>query len=380
MRQRCLLLVLAVALGCTLCACGGLGASPGVPPGESWTTAAGGDPSAAPHPSPTGPPVYKVSAARQALTATLGIQVFWSPDTAASVAVDANRIFNYIVGLGANSVGINFFFFTNGAHPTTVYGLRRRTPSPAIIGEIIADARAHGLRVLVRPLLNEDNIIDANGDWRGSIAPPSVSAWFASYFHFLRPYFVAAQRNGATSFNVGSELDSLAPDQAEWTSFETKAARFFSGQLDYAVNYGRWQEDPPYEPVPDAAVDAYPQLGVGDHATVGRLTAAWVQWLRHQPGSVLQKTVLQEVGIAAAAGTYTEPARVAPAGTPLDIPVQVKWFEAACAAARRTGMAGIYFYDVNGTDQPSDASGYPPGSFIGRGDSAIKACFSSNWP
>jgi hypothetical protein len=379
MRHRWRILAVAVALICALCACGGLGASPGVPQGDSWTAAASGGVSAAPHPKPTGPPVYKVSAASQALTATLGIQVFWSPDSAASVAVDANRIFNYIVGLGANSVGINFFFFTNGADPTTVYGLRRRTPSPAMIGEIIADARAHGLRVLVRPLLNEDNIIDANGDWRGSIAPPSVQAWFQSYFHFLRPYFIAAQRNGATSFNVGSELDSLAPDENEWTSFNARAATLFSGQLEYAVNYGRWQEDPSYEPVPDAAVDAYPQLGLGDHATVGRLTAAWVQWLGHQPESVLRRTVLQEVGIAAAAGTYAEPARVAPAGTPLDIPVQVKWFEAACTAAKRTSMAGIYFYDVNGTDQPSDAASYSPGSFIGRGDRAIKTCFASGW-
>jgi hypothetical protein len=42
-------------------------------------------------------------------------------------------------------------------------------------------------------------------------------------------------------------------------------------------------------------------------------------------------------------------------------------------------MAGIYFYDVNGIDRPSAAANYPPGSFIGRGDQAIKACFASKW-
>jgi hypothetical protein len=323
--------------------------------------------------------VDKVPAARQALAATLGVQVFWSPDSPASIAVDANRIFNYVVGLGANSVGINFFFFTNGVHPTTVYGLRSRTPSPAAIGEIIASARAHGLRVLVRPLLNEDNIIDANGDWRGSIVPPALNAWFQSYFHFLKPYFAAAQRNGATSFNVGSELDSLAPDQAEWTTFKARASKVFSGRLEYAVNYGRWQERPAYEPVAAAAVDAYPQLGLGSYATIGRLTAAWVRWLRHQPESVLRKTVLQEVGIAAVAGAYAEPAKIAPPGTRLDVPIQLRWFGAACTAAKRTGMAGIYFYDVNGTDQPAEAGTYPAGSFIGRGDRAIKTCFASGW-
>ena len=368
-------LAAAVASTCALCACAGLGAAPAIPEGESWTAAA----SAAAHPHQTGASVYKVSAARQALTTTLGIQVFWAPESAASIAVDSNRIFNYIVGLGANSVGINFYFFTNGVDPTSVHGVRSRTPSPAIIGDIVAAARVHGLRVLVRPLLNEDNIVDASGDWRGSIQPPSLRTWFASYFRFLRPYFIAAQRAGATSFNVGSELDSLAQDKAEWTSLKTKAGRLFRGQLEYAVNYGRWQEDPPQEPVPDAAVDAYPQLGLGDHATVRRMTATWVQWLRNQPESVLRKTVFQEVGIAAAAGAYLQPAKIAPVGTPLDIPVQTKWFEAACAAAKRTSMAGIYFYDVNGTDQPSAAADYPPGSFIGRGDRAIRACFTSKW-
>jgi hypothetical protein len=42
-------------------------------------------------------------------------------------------------------------------------------------------------------------------------------------------------------------------------------------------------------------------------------------------------------------------------------------------------MAGIYFYDVNGTDQSAEAGRYPAGSFIGRGDRAIKMCFASGW-
>jgi hypothetical protein len=157
------------------------------------------------------------------------------------------------------------------------------------------------------------------------------------------------------------------------------AAKLFRGQLTYAVNYGRWQQDPPYEPVPDASVDAYPQLGLGDGATVPELTAAWARWLRNHPERVLRRTVLQEVGIAAVSGAYGEPARVAPGGAALDVRIQDKWFAAACAAVKRTGMAGIYFYDVNGTDHPAHAAGYRAGSFIGRGDHAIKACFASGW-
>jgi hypothetical protein len=373
--------VLAAALVSLLCGCGEI--APSIPPGNDWTVAAG-----ASNPAATAVPprtagstlIRKVSAARRALNASLGIQVFWnSTGNAAEMAADANRIFNYIVGLGGNSVGVNFAFYTDGVYPTRVYGVRGSTPSPATIGMVIASARRHGLRVLVRPLLNEKNIVDSKGDWRGSIEPPSVSLWFHSYYEFLKPYFAAAQRSGATSFNVGTELDSLAPDKAEWTAFEAAAAKLFTGRLEYAVNYGRWQEDPSYEPVPDAGVDAWPQLGLGDSATVRELTAAWVTWLHNQPEPVLRRTVLQEVGIAGVSGAYREPALPAPSGATLRTTVQDKWFAAACAAVKQTGMAGIYFYDINSTDRPANAAGYDAGSFVGRGDGAIKTCFAAGW-
>jgi hypothetical protein len=306
--------------------------------------------------------------------------MFWnSAGTQAEMEADANRVFNYIVGLGANSVGINFWFYTDGPDPTHVYGTPGSTPTPATIAMVVAAAHRHGLRALVRPLLNENNLIDSRGDWRGSIQPVSLHAWFVSYYDFLKPYFVAAQRNGATAFDIGSELDSLAPDENEWTLFKAAARQIFHGSLEYAVNYGRWQLDPPYEPVPDASVDAYPKLGLTDSATVTQLTNGWVQWLHNQPSSVLTGTILQEVGIAAAAGSYARPFAPAAQGTPLDVPIQEEWFAAACSAAKRTDLAGLYFYAVNSTDHPDKAAGYAPGSFIGRGDRVIKACFAAGW-
>lgn len=368
--------MLAAALVSMLCGCAEI--APSIPPVNDWTV-----PAKASNPAGTAADtmfIRTVPMARRALAATLGIQVFWnSTGTRAEMAADANRIFNYVVGLGANSVGINFFFYTDGVYPTRVYGVPRSTPSPATIGTVIASARRHGLRVLVRPLLNENNIVDSRGDWRGSIQPPSVIGWFHNYWEFLKPYLAAAQRSGATSFDVGTELDSLAPDEYEWTAFKAAAAEVFTGQLEYAVNYGRWQTDPAYEPVPDAGVDAWPQLGLGDNATTRELTAAWVSWLHNQPEPVLRRTVLQEVGIAAVSGAYREPALPAPRGATLDVAIQDKWFAAACAAVKQTGMAGIYFYNVNSADRPGNAASYRPGSFIGRGDRVIKICFAYGW-
>ncbi len=189
--------LLAAAFVSLLCGCGGI--APSIPPGNDWTVAAGASNpagTAVPPHTPAGPTqIRKVSVARRALTATLGIQVYWdSTGTRAEMAADANRIFNYVVDLGANSVGINFSFYTDGVYPTRVYGVRGSTPNPATLSMVIASARRHGLQVLVRPLLSEKNIMDSRGDWRGSIQPPSVTGWFHSYYEFLKPYFAAAQR------------------------------------------------------------------------------------------------------------------------------------------------------------------------------------------
>ena len=376
---------LAVAV---LSGCAGVGVGPGVPPKQDWTTY-----SAPPQTTTTqqhavntkigGLPILKVKPSTAGISATLGIQVFWnSTGSEADMAADANRIFNYVVGLGANSVGIDFWFFTDGPTPTRVYGVPGQTPSPATIAMVTKIAREHGLRVLIRPLLNENNIKIYGNNWRGSIEPPNVNDWFASYYAFLKPYFQAAQSTGVNAFNIGTELDSLAPDESHWTIFENTVSQIYKGQQLYAVNYGRWQEDPSYEPVPDAPVDAWPQLGVTDSATIPELTSAWVTWLQKQPASVLRKTVLQEVGLAAAAGAYKEPALAFPAGTPLDLTVQRNWLTAACDAAKNEHLAGLYYYTVNSTDQPSEpavTAKYAPGSFMNRSDGAIKACFASGW-
>jgi hypothetical protein len=366
--------VLAIVLG----GCGGLAAGPGVPAGNDWTTVA------PPKVFINGILADQVSESGASLRDSLGVQVYWNQiGPKKKMENQATRIFNYIVGLGANATAIDFPFYTNGEYPTHVYGMPGKTPSPALIALVVADARKHGLRVLVRPVLNDDNIKVVKDAWRGSIRPKSLSAWFGSYYDFLKPYLSAARKSQAGSFNIDTELDSLAPDKSYWARLQAKARKLFPGGLGYAVNYGLWEQDLLSTPVPNVAVDAYPQLGMKDNATVAELTAAWVSWLRgYRTQAVLKKTVLQEVGIAAVTGAYSAPAITPPDGTPLVLSIQRKWFAAACAAAKQTHVPGLYFFDVNSTDKPSGhaaTSHYAPGSFVGRSDDTIKACFASGW-
>jgi len=106
------------------------------------------------------------------MKAQLGVQVYWhTSGSAEDVRTAADRVLNYIVGLGANSVGLTFPIYTDGVHPTRVYTVSGSTPDPASLGIVITEAAARGLRITLRPLIDEANIKDAQGDWRGTIQP-----------------------------------------------------------------------------------------------------------------------------------------------------------------------------------------------------------------
>jgi hypothetical protein len=328
----------------------------------------------------TGPAVPQVSAKAKAATADLGVQIYWHEVTDAYVVkANADRLFDYAVSLGANSVGISFPIYTDGARPTKVYTRDGVTPTPDSLQTVIGEAKARGLRVMIRPLIDEANIKDGAGSWRGSIKPRSTTAWFASYQSALLPFLRAAAAGHADTFVIGAELESLVSQRAQWQALETAASAVFGGKLAFADNWSQWATGRPGVPGTEAGLDAYPQLHLLDSATVPEIAAAWRTWLQKRP-SVLADTVVQEIGISATPGGYKEPAVWGSTGATLAPQIQANWFAGACEAVRSLGMPGIYYWNLDAWAEPAKAATYDSGSFIGRGDSAIKTCFASGWP
>ncbi|MEY9930243.1 hypothetical protein ABH926_004888 [Catenulispora sp. GP43] len=316
--------------------------------------------------------------ATKAPEAQLGVDVYWHTPTDPSGAPSAVApILNYVIGLHANSVALAFPIFTDGARPTRVYTDPASTPDPATLGALVAAAKARGLRVTVRPLIDETNISVTPNQWRGSIAPVDTGAWFASYRSVLDPYLDAAQSVHADEFVLGAELNSLihAP---QWQDVYTDAAARFHGELSYADNWDTWVAGVAPPAIPVIGVDAYPPVDLPDSATVDQLTAAWTAWLQHRSAATLAETVIQEVGIPAQPGTYKTPYVSGVSGAPIDPTIQRNWFAAACQSARSLGMPGLYYWSVDSTD-PLNGHSDSPGSFVGRGDSAIKECFANPW-
>lgn len=360
----------------TLTSCARLG--PSVPAAQ----AAGPEPSSSPGSPSAGPSVSvrQVSAAAKAAKAQLGVQVYWHEvNDAYAVKSNADRLFDYAVDLGANSVGISFPIYTDGARPTKVYTRDGITPTPDSLATVIGEAKLRGLRVMIRPLIDEANIKDSAGAWRGSIRPRSIPAWFASYQQAIMPFLTAAQAAHADAFAVGAELDSLVGQTAQWQSLLTAAAAVFHAQLAYADNWGEWATGRPGVPGAAPGLDAYPQLRLADSATVPQIAAAWTAWLQKRPVG-LADTVVQEIGIAATPGAYKQPAAWGSEGQTLAPQIQANWFAGACQAIRSLRMSGLYFWNLDAWADPAKAATYTSGSFIGRGDSAIKTCFASGWP
>lgn len=311
-----------------------------------------------------------------------GVQVYWhtNHDNDDDVALKADTIFNYVVGLGANSVGINFPVYVDGQRPTRTYA-DAETPNIDELKIVLRQAKLHKLRVVVRPVIDEKNIVAMGASyWRGTIEPADPHAWFASYGTFLEPYLDASKQEGVDEFVLGTELSSLQTAQGEWDQLKANAQRRFSGKLSFSINWTTYQQNIP-GPFEETGLDAYPQFpSLSDDATVEQVSASWNQWLAATRATG-RSMALQEVGIPAQPGVYKNPANWGSSQqvTASGERIQATWFTAACQAAHAQQAEGIYFWnvdinaDVTGASRATESTG----SFIGRaGEAAIKQCFA----
>jgi hypothetical protein len=334
--------------------------------------------------SPPAPAVPQVANVWQPGMQQLGIDVYWQANTHDSDSViqaKARRIINYAISLGCNSITLTFPFYTYGLDSDVVYADPATSPSPAHIAIFLSEAAQSHVRVTLRPVLNEDILVEQNPQaWRGAIQPEVVSAWFVSYQQFLIPYAKVAAAGQAATFVIGTELDSLQGDP-EWPGLVNAVKAVYPGQILYDENYLDFAGHADDLPVADFGVDAYPRFPLPDSTPVSQLAGAWEGWLGSHRPAVLRNTILSEVGIDAVSGSYDDPgAWVGMAQAPIDQAVQANWYAAVCQAVGADDLAGVYWWDVNFDAQPADPAPSDVGdpiTFIGRSaQSEIKTCFT----
>jgi len=308
-------------------------------------------------------------------TTQLGIDVLYysSGDLSASqIALQARRDINYVVGLGGNAISIAFPFYTLGSKSTTVFA-GPGTPSSGQLGSIVQAASASGLRVSLRPLLDQGDL--NAGVWRGTITPTSPRAWLASYGMFLKPYLQMAASDHVATFVLGSELSGLQ-GSPYWQQLVGMARQLYHGQLAYSENWDVFHLGWPTPPV-TLSVDFYPPMNAKPAASVRELDQQMIGWWstpKHQVDD--HGLVLSEVGLAAQDGAYKTPWEIDLQNAAFNPAVQATWFEATCEVTHQRHFAGLYFWNIPFTS--NDYVRSQPSSFVGRpGEKEIKKCFDS---
>ncbi|HKX67901.1 MAG TPA: hypothetical protein VJN29_11805 [Intrasporangium sp.] len=307
-----------------------------------------------------------------------GLQVYAHNANGKSADANIGSILDYVVDRGANSVAYSFPIYTDGQRPKRVY-TSAETPEPEVLGKLVAAAKERGLRVMVRPLIDEANLRTPSGGWRGTIQPPDLKGWFESYEDALMPYLKSARAAKADEFVLATELTSLQPEHDRWEDLARSAAKVFPSTLSYTFNWDAADE----EIVPRdgaAGLDLYFAVDLGPDATVEELTDALSGYIMAKPKSLRSNMVAQEVGIAAEDDAYQHPWNWGSSDVEnLSPKIQVNWFTAACQAVREAGLKGIYYWMLDSSIDPAKVDPRTEGSagFIGRpGEKAIERCFA----
>lgn len=311
----------------------------------------------------------------------LGIQVLFVDQPEDSVDVlrlKARYVLDRVVDLEANAISVTFPFFTDSTRADSVRP-DIGTPSPVRLGVLVDEAARRGLRITLRPLLDEANLMAVDpADWRGVLRPGDRDAWFASYRALLRPYLQLAEHRNVAEFVLGAEFSSLESDR-RWAALADDARSIFPGLVSYTANWDVPRQVRAALPVDRVAIDAYPVLPLPADPSVEQLTAAWTTWLNSDGVRADSTTVISEVGIAAQVGAFGEPYLPTLPGAAPSESTQQRWFAAACRAARERDLSGIYWWrvdihlDLAEIDPDSDRAD----SFDGRaGESEIRRCFT----
>lgn len=142
----------------------------------------------------------------------------------------------------------------------------------AAVREVIRQAHARGMRVLVIPHLWVET-----GGWRGEIDPGSPEGWAAyqaSYRDFVLAWARDAAAAGADAFSIGVECKSWSGRFGEfWSSFIADIRAVFPGLLTYSANWDEAEDVLFWDRLDLVGINAFYPLADHDAATYDEYVA-----------------------------------------------------------------------------------------------------------
>lgn len=177
------------------------------------------------------------------------------------------------------------------------------------VREIVAQAHARGIRVLVIPHLWVET-----GGWRGEIDPGSPEGWAAyqaSYRAFVLAWARDAAAAGADAFSIGVECKSWSGRFGGfWWDFIDDVRDVYPGLLTYSANWDEVEDVLFWDRLDLIGINAFYPLASHDDATFAEYQAGALSAAEgvERVASVLDMPVLfVEVGYTTRANAAVEP-------------------------------------------------------------------------
>ncbi len=227
---------------------------------------------------------------------------------------------------------------------------------------VIRAAHREKLRVLLFPIV--DVARRADKEWRGTLAPADVGAWWQSYEAFILHYAAIAAEERVELFSVGSELCSTESWRDRWYHLISKVERVYAGPLVYSANWDHYEAVSFWERVTYLGVTGYFELAREARAPEAALAATWQAARRRLTAfaaKVGKPLLLTEVGYPSQEGSATRPWDYT-TRAPVDLEEQRRAYAAFASTWRGdAGLAGVVFWDWQLPGGAEDGSYTPRG-------------------
>jgi hypothetical protein len=275
----------------------------------------------------------------------------------------------------ANYVCVCITLFSANNTSNTIFADPNYTETDASIIQAIKDIHAHGMGVMLKPMIfcNNDN------EGQGALAPTNPAAWFASYATFINHYAQIAQKNHVELFCVGCELNHLDTSNydANWRTVISGVRAIYKGPLTYAADWSRYAGISFWGGLDYVGIDAYFPLSNAQTPSVAALVSAWSHyvdsgpfgathnWLQHietLQATVHKPVIFTEIGYRSIDYAAKDPGNWQETGV-YNANAQANCYEAALQVfANKPWFAGMFWWGWTPDPKAGGAgdTGYTP--------------------
>ena len=269
-----------------------------------------------------------------------------------------------LVELGADTVSLVVTWSQNSITSNEILPDDQESRPDEVVRQAIDDAHQAGIRVFLFPILKIRT--RQTGQWRGTLRPADVDAWFDSYGEYILHYAEIAESTGVEYFSVGSELGSMESHESHWRTLIEDVREIYSNQLLYSANWDHFEHTPFWDAVDLFGLTAYYELTDSFEAPVSfdLLVEAWDplrDYIVAFSRAIDRQVVFTEVGYYSQPGTAYHPWDYTRVGE-VDLQQQLRCYEAFYQVWRdQPELTGVFFWHWFGEGGEEDISYNPRG-------------------